>query len=236
MNAILRLYPRAWRARYGDEVEALLDEHPASLLDQLDLIRGALDARLHPQVPGMDVAPEQEIPMDRKRLGILAAVGGLFWIIAIASIYVLPTQPPDYYTNWSIAMFALPAGMALIGIALAELGTRRDSRTSMLTGHALAVVSVLVSATLLLPWPLMFASVFAFPVFGTVAVIRGARNRMISIWFVGIPFVIVGSLFAVSAMGGTDGGWAMALVGFAAFLLARSAFTTRADAPVESAT
>ncbi|HEX6506189.1 MAG TPA: hypothetical protein VF221_01015 [Chloroflexota bacterium] len=47
MKALLRFYPADWRERYGVELEALLEEHPTTLRDVLDLIRGAVDARLH---------------------------------------------------------------------------------------------------------------------------------------------------------------------------------------------
>ncbi len=48
---LLRLYPRAWRDRYGDEVAALLEQCPFSLGDLFDIIVGAIDAHLHPCVP-----------------------------------------------------------------------------------------------------------------------------------------------------------------------------------------
>src|SRR5690348_1403763 len=43
---LLRLYPAAWRDRYGDEFAALLDDCPSSLALVLDVLLGALDARL----------------------------------------------------------------------------------------------------------------------------------------------------------------------------------------------
>lgn len=49
-TGLLRLYPRAWRERYGDEFAELLSARPPSLGDRLDIVRGALDARVHPQV------------------------------------------------------------------------------------------------------------------------------------------------------------------------------------------
>ena len=61
MSRFLRLYPTAWRERYGDELLALLQDQPATVTDHLDLIRGALDARLHPQVRGA-ATPDKEIP------------------------------------------------------------------------------------------------------------------------------------------------------------------------------
>ena len=42
MKSILRLYPSAWRRRYGEELSDLLDEMPSSPRTTLDLIRGAV--------------------------------------------------------------------------------------------------------------------------------------------------------------------------------------------------
>lgn len=47
MKHLLRLYPRAWRDRYGDEFEALLDQRSLRFRDGIDIVHGALDARLH---------------------------------------------------------------------------------------------------------------------------------------------------------------------------------------------
>jgi hypothetical protein len=43
---LTRLYPRAWRERYGEEFEALLTECLHSPLDLLDILLGAVDAHL----------------------------------------------------------------------------------------------------------------------------------------------------------------------------------------------
>jgi hypothetical protein len=41
----LRLYPRAWRERYGEEFAALVAERRMSVRDVVDVISGAIDAR-----------------------------------------------------------------------------------------------------------------------------------------------------------------------------------------------
>jgi hypothetical protein len=46
MRRLVRLYPRPWRARYGAELEALLEQTPATPSAVLDLLRGAAVARL----------------------------------------------------------------------------------------------------------------------------------------------------------------------------------------------
>jgi hypothetical protein len=43
---LVRLYPRPWRERYGEEFAALLEESVHSPLDVLDIMLGALDAHL----------------------------------------------------------------------------------------------------------------------------------------------------------------------------------------------
>jgi hypothetical protein len=45
MKPILRLYPSAWRRRYGEELSDLVDEMPSTPATTLDLLRGA--AALH---------------------------------------------------------------------------------------------------------------------------------------------------------------------------------------------
>ena len=47
---LARLYPRAWRERYGEEFIALLEERGTSVIDALDVALGALDAHMRPQV------------------------------------------------------------------------------------------------------------------------------------------------------------------------------------------
>lgn len=43
---LLRLYPRAWRERYGDEFLALVGEERLSAQQVVDVVFGAIDARL----------------------------------------------------------------------------------------------------------------------------------------------------------------------------------------------
>ena len=54
-GGLLRLYPRAWRERYEDEMLALLEIAAIGWRGRVDLVRGALDARIHAEsrVPGV---------------------------------------------------------------------------------------------------------------------------------------------------------------------------------------
>jgi len=52
MTWLLRLYPRAWRRRYGAEIEELVASQPRSLQLAIDLLGGAIDAHWKPQAFG----------------------------------------------------------------------------------------------------------------------------------------------------------------------------------------
>jgi hypothetical protein len=48
MRALLRLYPKAWRNRYEDEFEALIEASPMGFSLIVDVVAGAVAARLNP--------------------------------------------------------------------------------------------------------------------------------------------------------------------------------------------
>jgi hypothetical protein len=51
MNWLLHLYPARWRERYGEEFLAVLAGQRASLGLFFDILGGAVDAHVHPQIP-----------------------------------------------------------------------------------------------------------------------------------------------------------------------------------------
>ena len=90
-----RFYPRAWRDRYGDELLELSTRRPLDWRTRLDLVRGAVDAHLH--------------PMEPPRIGVVTPLlAGLPWILA-GAITLLEPAPPDWpgYLAWT-----LPLGVA----------------------------------------------------------------------------------------------------------------------------
>lgn len=111
---LVRLYPRAWRARYGEEFIALLETAPRTRRDRLDILRGALDAHLHPARPSL-------VP------GLSALLGGGLWMLGSAPIAALPT-PPDWpgYLLESLPLAIVAA--AALAIAVAGAWLREDGR------------------------------------------------------------------------------------------------------------
>jgi hypothetical protein len=72
--ALLELYPRAYRARYGEELRAVLEQSPVTIATLFDLLLGALDAHVR---PGRLAPP----PSKRARGTVSAAL--ILWIALI---------------------------------------------------------------------------------------------------------------------------------------------------------
>jgi hypothetical protein len=60
MNWLLHLYPARWRERYGEEFGAVLASQRASIGLIVDVLGGAVDAHLYPQVRQAQSKPIQE--------------------------------------------------------------------------------------------------------------------------------------------------------------------------------
>lgn len=100
MSRIVRLYPAAWRERYEIEFIELLEARPLTVLETVDVVRGALDAHLHPQVlHRREVQPPSPASEDNvrlaRRLGFGAVGGAALWIIA----WVVATLGPVRYDD-----------------------------------------------------------------------------------------------------------------------------------------
>jgi hypothetical protein len=52
-DRLLRLYPRAWRERYGDEFLALVGDRPVRLPQIIDIVSGAIDAHWSSDIRAM---------------------------------------------------------------------------------------------------------------------------------------------------------------------------------------
>jgi hypothetical protein len=97
MKRILRLYPSAWRRRYGEELSDLLDEMPSTPAATLDLLRGA--ATLHTRALLDRVAPR------------LIAAGGP----------PMPSHPLQRHPTASALLAALIAAPTAVFVTLSVL-------------------------------------------------------------------------------------------------------------------
>ena len=128
---ILRLYPRWWRDRYGDEMAALLDARPPNVRARVDLVRGAFDARLR----GSESGTASGLTMAAALIA-----GGAWTVVGVASVG--GPAPPD----WP-GYLASTLGVALVGavaLLIAGLGVARLAWSSSGGAVELAVLAIIV--------------------------------------------------------------------------------------------
>jgi len=185
--ALIALYPAAWQRRYGEELESLLELGGLSLRDPLDLIRGAIDAHLHPSQPSA--------------LPVIAALtaGALFTAHAIAlASQPVPLDWPGYLLD------ALP--LAVLGVALllpsvvglwlklgdADGALGRLGIVIALAGHGAWLVAIVAAALAIEYGPLTAAA-------ATVAM---AGTAMLGLALAGNGLAMLGGLLVGAALAG----------------------------------
>jgi hypothetical protein len=132
---LLRLYPARWRARYGDEFAAVLEERPLGPFDVADIVLGALDAHLH--LRGLGVASEHRkgFAMTLRIGGYAAVLGGLLWFFVLAGNVI--NDGADAGAVW-IGIVMLVATVATL-VALVGLSAFQARRYPVLTWAAFAI-------------------------------------------------------------------------------------------------
>jgi hypothetical protein len=198
MSVLVRLYPRAWRDRYESEFLALLEARPPSPTDRFDIVRGALDARLHPQVRR---GPEDAITNERaadlviaRRLGFGAILGGAIWV-ATWFIHINGPLISDGYGTYHDGAAAVPFYFLAIGLLIGGLvgeliflpGTARLARV----GAVVAIPFLILWSVA--PWylPEYLVAVIAMLTLGVGAVWAKA-------WSAVTGTVVIGALVAMT--------------------------------------
>ena len=75
----LRLFPAAWRERYGVEFGALLDQTPAGAQVLFDVFVAAVDAHVHP------TGPRRRWPLMIERLRLSELVVFASWVVFVVA-------------------------------------------------------------------------------------------------------------------------------------------------------
>lgn len=192
MSRLLRLYPLSWRERYGEEFLALVLERPPSLADRVDIVRGAVDARLHPQLPRPDRV--------RDRSGF-APLGGL--VLLIAAVWIGANGPLQYdeygtYRDGSAAALPFLAAMGLLVFGIYRLMKRLppESRGARACAWLAIGVGALWS---IMPWSAVAALPFLLGILGFS--IGAQRVGVVSRWLtIGIVAVLVVPIALFAAM------------------------------------
>jgi hypothetical protein len=163
--AALRLYPRAWRQRYGVEVAALLAVHPIRVATMISLLVGAADAHLHPDL----FRPADPCGLRRARWGHLVAccATALFTVALLTLQQVHEPEPgwraatghhPAVRVSFDVgqlagvvAMLAGLGGFVLVtgAVARATIASRNpDILRSLRRGAVLVCTWLALSATI----------------------------------------------------------------------------------------
>lgn len=144
MSRLISLYPPRWRERYEDEFLALMSGRQPSIGERLDIVRGAIDARLHPQVPGPSRTAD--------RFGYAALAGLAAFIAAIVLMLNGPVQYDEYgtYRDGSAAVPVMMAATFLLSISLLRVVMRLPS--DAIAGQSAGWLAIVIAPF----WPLMF--------------------------------------------------------------------------------
>jgi hypothetical protein len=89
---LVRLYPRAWRERYGEEFVAMLEQSPLSIRDLFDVALGAVDAWMRPQV----VHERRLVMVSRMRGSVLAVLWAWVGLVVAGVGFRKMTEYDDF--------------------------------------------------------------------------------------------------------------------------------------------
>ena len=197
-SLLIRLYPARWRARYGEEFEAILEERPLGPFDVADILLGALDARLRLRGQVAENQHRRGFSMSLRIGGFAAIIGGALWTGAgLLTLGVLAN------VDATVPTILLLVGLVACLVAIAGLSAFQARTDPALTWAAFGLSAV-----------------------GTIAVIVGFVGLSLvgdpywNVWALGLLAVLVGSaLFAiVTYRTATLSRWAAVLLGLGSVL------------------
>jgi hypothetical protein len=150
VRVLLWLYPRGWRRRYHAEMEAMLERTPFTWRGALDLVRGVVDAHLHPPYASRG----RRLAVSAAGFALLVALGALALTLVAGAAGRVPLGPLAgrllVCACWAVLAVATRlAGARLLSRYLVLLAARLT--VSVLTGLApprLAAAAIVTDAGL----------------------------------------------------------------------------------------
>ena len=215
---LLRLYPASWRARYGDEFAALLEEQPLGPFHVADVMLAALDAHLHLRGLGGASEHRKGFAMSLRIGGYAAIAGGILWLLALAGNAI--NDGGESFSPWlgyAIVGATLMTLVALIGLSAFQARSHPVLTWAAFVipafgavvgmfGYA-AIVATGDSDAILIggisPWMIGAVGIVTMVVGSCLFAIATWRTRALSRG--GSALLAIGSLLAVLAMFGASG-------------------------------
>lgn len=138
ITLLLRLYPARWRARYGDEFAAVLEERPLGPFDVADVLLGALDAHLHLRGLGAASQHAKGFAMSLRIGGYAAILGGILWLLAFAGNAI--NNGGESFSPW--LGYAIVGATVMTLVALIGLSAFQARSHPALTWAAFAIPAI----------------------------------------------------------------------------------------------
>ena len=135
-SLLIRCYPARWRARYGDEFDALLRERPLGPFDVVDILLGALDAQLRLRGHGVAIQHARRLTMSL-RIGGIAAIEGASLIVIVIALTGGHTEGSENANT-----IALLVALAALLVALTGMSAFQARSNPWLVWTAFAVTAV----------------------------------------------------------------------------------------------
>lgn len=163
-RALVRLYPRAWRERYGAEFTALLEDGPGGFRAALNVAAAALGEQLFPTMRGGEMTGASQWESWGKRAPwAFFALGPVVMLVitycvALVILWTgwrmfLPAERTPFVPidGWAIAYFGIGRVLylfapMLVGIGLAALAARSRARLlwPLIGATAMALIDSLI--------------------------------------------------------------------------------------------
>ena len=185
---LIRCYPARWRARYGDEFEAILEERPLGPFDVADILLGALDAQLRLRGRMSDIQQGKGFSMSLRVGGFAAIFGGaIFALSIVVGIGIIgnvePVVPGILVVTGSLALLVALVGLSAfqarvhpvlswVAVAIAAAGTIVG--IVGIVGLQLVAEEYWVAFILGILGALVGSTLFAIATYRTAALSRGA--------------------------------------------------------------
>jgi hypothetical protein len=248
MKRILRLYPSAWRERYHEEMESILDERPQGPFEMVDLLLGALDAHLHLRGLGNPSEHRKGITMSLRTAGSAAIIGGALWGLAMLLLLLaeLTGRGDD---EQPFAFFLIIGAAAALLVAFTGLSAfqARTHRKAVWAGFAIAAVGfvmviggwggmMIIDGLYWVGIAGMLAIIAGSVVFGAITYMTGALSRAGgALLAIGSTVQLLALLIAFAGLDGPAPGSELLLiaggVGFAAGWITLGVDGVRRDRP-----
>jgi hypothetical protein len=149
-RTLLRLYPRAWRERYGDELIAMTGAGPLSIMAIVDLLAGAVDARVT-QGETMPRVLKSVCAANQVQMGVADGVRGAVVILGVSLLLSGAGLLAGRYGWDTVKDFVLGMSFPVSMVAMSHVMYLRKQSMAVkwaITGGTLTILTIITAASI----------------------------------------------------------------------------------------